>query len=56
MYAGEQIVQSWPLGGQGVSLNPLEEGAYRIDVVEILSKPDRHQARALGSMELDLRD
>lgn len=48
VYAGETMVQSWPLGNEGVSLNPLEKGTYRINVVEQAGRP-------LGTMELDLR-
>jgi hypothetical protein len=48
------LVQSWPLEASGTSLNPIEKGAYRLSLVEVLASIEKHQVRYLGFVELDL--
>jgi hypothetical protein len=56
LYAGENLVQSWPVFEEGTSLNPVEKGCYRLEMKEVFRSDASGRDRVLGSMELELRD
>jgi hypothetical protein len=55
LYIEKNLVQSWPVFGEGTSLNPIDPGLYRLELVEIAAGRDAKHAMSLGFMELELR-
>ena len=54
LFRGDNLIQSWPLYRSGTALNPIEKGSYRLGLVELSSRSDQHEARSLGSVDLNL--
>jgi len=54
IYNETNLIQSWPLYQDGVSLNPLERGGYRLEIKEILPSMENHEVRSLGAVDLVL--
>jgi hypothetical protein len=54
LYSRMNLIQSWPLYGEGTPLNPIEKGSYRISLVAVKSSREKDRIRPLGSIDMDL--